>query len=448
MDPIGAPDSPPASLPDSSPAPESPSAPETPPTTDAAEPPAAADAPKTTPDEGAGAKPPEFDGTSSFNKDEGTDRARQAALLGNDNGGYSPSAGFLARRGEDIQAGTEKVRDALHSGLDSITGKDSAAGRFFNGLGKSAVDMVTGLGDLAGGGLRASNDPEFRGRVADGISNAASQLYNDPGGTAKKVWDATKDAFEKDPAGASGYAAGTVGSLLLGGAGLAGKVGQGGRAAAEAAGGAERLAAAGAGGAERLAAGAAGEVGQGGRAAAEAAGGAERLAAGAGANPAAPAGRAADRIIPLGPQTAVGTRAMDVARTFYKNAGYTEREIADHMKGIDFTKPVTVRDLPPGTRLQQAQVPGRNMGNYFSDPGTSTRDLGIFHRGTSRQFPGELPMRENNMYRTDGRVQVLQSTAKDITDRWSTGRPRWQTGGGTQYFIPNSAKSGLRPSQF
>ena len=64
------------------------------------------------------------------------------------------------------------------------------------------------------------------------------------------------------------------------------------------------------------------------------------------------------------------------ATEFYKETGWSPSKIDDHLRGIDFKKPVNVVELSGGTDLIQYQVPGGPTGNYFALPGTPANSLG------------------------------------------------------------------------
>jgi hypothetical protein len=108
------------------------------------------------------------------------------------------------------------------------------------------------------------------------------------------------------------------------------------------------------------------------------------------------------------------------AQSFYEAQGWSEAKIADHMCGIDFSKPVYVVTLEPGTTVEQWQPPGKPQGNYYTLPGTDPGTLGID------------PGRVRQLYQVKERVQVLQSTAADVEARDGSGNI--YRGGGTQFF--------------
>lgn len=115
------------------------------------------------------------------------------------------------------------------------------------------------------------------------------------------------------------------------------------------------------------------------------------------------------------------------AKAFYEAAGWPEKRIASHMGGIDFTKPVTVVELPRRLRVTQHLVPGAPVGNYFAPVGTPAPRLGINPAGrVATDFMLNEP------------VRVLRSTAAPITDTWTMPGTAYKAeGGGTQFFTRN-----------
>lgn len=93
-----------------------------------------------------------------------------------------------------------------------------------------------------------------------------------------------------------------------------------------------------------------------------------------------------------------------------------------HMRGIDFSKPVTVVDVPYGTTAQQWAYPGR-MGNYFSTMGETPIRLGI-----------EQGERVPILFQSMGQTRALKSTTSNFM--WPSGATQG-AGGGIQYYVPN-----------
>ena len=115
---------------------------------------------------------------------------------------------------------------------------------------------------------------------------------------------------------------------------------------------------------------------------------------------------------------------MKVAREFYEKAGFSQERTADHLKGIDFSKPVEVVTLEPSAKVIQYQRTGHNFGNYLAPPGTEASALGVNPAG-----------RVATTYEVTRPVQVLRSTAAPVEDIWSApGEVFKANGGGIQYF--------------
>jgi hypothetical protein len=111
----------------------------------------------------------------------------------------------------------------------------------------------------------------------------------------------------------------------------------------------------------------------------------------------------------------------------YEASNIPASQIDSHLKGIDFSKPVTMRVLNPGKIVTQWQKPGRPVGNYFSDPGSPPGTLGF-------DVTGRTPTN----YTPRSPATVLQSTAADMPD-WN-GSGRIFTGGSQQYFTVDPGK--------
>ncbi|ALG71258.1 hypothetical protein VY88_02255 [Azospirillum thiophilum] len=125
-----------------------------------------------------------------------------------------------------------------------------------------------------------------------------------------------------------------------------------------------------------------------------------------------------------------------VASYFYASTDLTSARYGDDSKGIDFSKPLEVIDIPAGTAWFQYVRTGYDsirFGNFFSPVVTATPDcLGISGAGRA-EYKAVLPA-----------GQGLKSIAAPIVDSWSTPGTSVQTQGGcTQVVIPNSVKAGV-----
>jgi hypothetical protein len=118
-----------------------------------------------------------------------------------------------------------------------------------------------------------------------------------------------------------------------------------------------------------------------------------------------------------------------VALDFYQsNTSWTDATIESHLRGIDLRRPVRVVTLSSRKELLQYHLPGRRPGNYYTLPGTSADQLGIYTSGLS-STPRFLVRS----------TRALSSTAASTIDDWSMRDYGWKIdvdGGGPQYFIP------------
>lgn len=132
------------------------------------------------------------------------------------------------------------------------------------------------------------------------------------------------------------------------------------------------------------------------------------------------------------------------ARQFYRqNTPMKPREIESHLKGIDFSKPVTVGPPPPAPRkMTQWQVPGGSTGSYFSaQPNAPPDRLGIAQAGIDRKT-GKVTNKVKTTHNVPEGAPYLKSTAAPMVDPRSVpGRSYSTKGGGEQYFIPSMRKS-------
>jgi hypothetical protein len=123
-----------------------------------------------------------------------------------------------------------------------------------------------------------------------------------------------------------------------------------------------------------------------------------------------------------------------VAENFYQKQGFDIDQARNHIRGIDFNKPVEVIQLKKGTVVEQWQVPGGPQGNYYAPVGSPPSSLGISPQAVSRQT-GEIVERTSTRYVLQEDVQVLRSTATEVTDTWSIpGKAVEAEGGGIQFF--------------
>jgi hypothetical protein len=111
-----------------------------------------------------------------------------------------------------------------------------------------------------------------------------------------------------------------------------------------------------------------------------------------------------------------------------------------HPSGIDFNKPVEVVELPKDKVLHQYQVPNGSQGSYYTEPGVKPSSVGISSKAKDWNT-GEIVDRQVNSYKTNDKVEVLQSSAVKIDDTWSIpGKAIPTDGGGTQYFTMDGSR--------
>lgn len=132
------------------------------------------------------------------------------------------------------------------------------------------------------------------------------------------------------------------------------------------------------------------------------------------------------------PPAVIGRITM--AGEFLEKTGrLSEHDACQCLTGIDFSHPVLVVRLPPGTYTQFAQ---QHRGAWFTLSGLMPTQVGLAHGNrTPRRF------------RPEGIVWALQSVARPIKDTWTSShleesldprsgkRGEWTIGGGTQYFV-------------
>lgn len=142
------------------------------------------------------------------------------------------------------------------------------------------------------------------------------------------------------------------------------------------------------------------------------------------------------------------------AREFYRSKGWTDDvKINSHIKGIDFTKPIEVIEIPPPNEIYQYQRWVKNEngemvlkgGKYYTlDKNATPSELGISPTcevmDNNNRSTGEIKERVQVTINLTGRppVQAISSTAKPLHDRWSfesTGEEVETTGGANQLFI-------------
>lgn len=115
---------------------------------------------------------------------------------------------------------------------------------------------------------------------------------------------------------------------------------------------------------------------------------------------------------------------------FYRNAGRSGVQALDNMRGIDFSRSVSVVQLDANTILQQ-YVGKNGAGSYFSPLGTTGLEAGI----------GDAASRNLIQFQNATSVSALRSHASNFL--WPSGEIVPGAGGGVQYYVPT--KNVFRP---
>ncbi len=134
-----------------------------------------------------------------------------------------------------------------------------------------------------------------------------------------------------------------------------------------------------------------------------------------------------------GKAAAVIARVVTAGEFLEKTGRLSEPEVGECFSGIDFSHPVLVVRLPPGSYVQFAQ---KHLGAWFTSSGVLPTQVGLA-RGS----------RQAHVFRPEGIVWALQSVARPIKDTWTKGHlpqslapqsgmmGEYTMGGGIQYFV-------------
>lgn len=157
----------------------------------------------------------------------------------------------------------------------------------------------------------------------------------------------------------------------------------------------------------------------------------------------------------------VKQQRMNTAIRFYEKRGVDPMDIPSHLNGIDFSKPVSVVDIPPPeTMYQYTYGSDASLGEYFSDDKNTKPDaLGVNnvfrevvgHDEHGRCIYSRQKIAEKHHQKIDVSndvpMKALKSTAATIVDDWSDPlNPKRTSGGGTQYYINKKQQKGLTKS--
>jgi hypothetical protein len=130
--------------------------------------------------------------------------------------------------------------------------------------------------------------------------------------------------------------------------------------------------------------------------------------------------------------------------------GKTSR-IYEHLRGIDFTKPVGLEKLDKGTRLMRWNHPFVTNGNYYTKLRTAPARLGI--GSLSKHEGGDLFAKELQEFEVVKEARALRTTAAEMIDGFSVEEDaelfldvlrdgtfktgiQYAPGGATQYLLP------------
>lgn len=139
---------------------------------------------------------------------------------------------------------------------------------------------------------------------------------------------------------------------------------------------------------------------------------------------------------------AVRNERRNFARQFYENAGFRKGDIDSHLQGIDFKKPIIVKQVPPPRHFFQYQKQSVEngdfiRGNYYTtDKNARPTDLGI-HDNFAFRKNGRQIKKERKEINDIKPQRALVSTAYGASDSWSVpGKSYITKGGAIQYFMP------------
>ncbi|MDP8169703.1 polymorphic toxin type 46 domain-containing protein [Pasteurella skyensis] len=130
-----------------------------------------------------------------------------------------------------------------------------------------------------------------------------------------------------------------------------------------------------------------------------------------------------------------------LAEDFYRSQGFSEKQVLDHIKGIDFKKPVTIEVLNRNKKVYQYQINGASQGNYYAlDKNASPTELGINPKAENYNT-GIISSRIKGQYKTIQKTKVLKSTASDIIDNFSVPEKPYQTKGGAKQIFSTTKEN-------
>lgn len=136
------------------------------------------------------------------------------------------------------------------------------------------------------------------------------------------------------------------------------------------------------------------------------------------------------------PPNVLAERKALAQKYFEDQLGLEPQQATQLMKGIDFSKPVELADIPPPDVLYQYVRKGSDkVGNWFSPVLAEARALGL--------NPDPM-IRELKQFKAPS-TQVLKSTAAAVVDYWTNkGVPVPTPGGGTQMVVPKHVVNAVK----
>lgn len=159
--------------------------------------------------------------------------------------------------------------------------------------------------------------------------------------------------------------------------------------------------------------------------------------------------------------TDISKKRKETASEFYKSHG--EKDIESHVNGIDLSKPVRIKKMPPPNELSRYDNPDRDgnyIGSYFGVSKKTglrinvPRNYGI--QPVIKTKDGKIVRKRKRVYSIDNDIpqfEYLETTASPLpaplNDDWKspkTNKTNWKStkGGAVQAYIPNQYKKYLK----
>jgi hypothetical protein len=137
-----------------------------------------------------------------------------------------------------------------------------------------------------------------------------------------------------------------------------------------------------------------------------------------------------------GPSVPKVLTKSDLADWYRKQGDYFKvpKNLENHLEGTDYTRPVTLRELPEGTKVIQYVRTDGEPGMYFARPGTPMGKLGIY----------EPPPRVLRQFIVQKPIEAVESTAAGLDKDLAPGVGG--TGGGQQLIFPKGWEDSVVPS--